>query len=92
MYKEGISNLVGNKVVALKKNTNFIYLLSGEQIVERKDHSLVQKYGKNFKDGGYKFTVLKNLLEKGTYTVFHMIKDKDKKYHMKNTHQRIVIE
>jgi len=92
MHKEGVSNLAGNKVVALKKNTNFVYIVSGNQIKERKDYKLVEKYGKDFKNSGYRVELSKNLLEKGTYTVFHIIRDKEKKYHLKNTHKRIVIE
>ena len=78
MHKDDISNLVGNKLVALKKSTNFVYIVSGNQIKERKDPMLLEKFGKNFKDGSYRLAVSKNLLEKGTYTILHLIKDEEK--------------
>lgn len=92
MHKEDVPNSEGNKVVAFKKSTNFVYIISEDQIKERKDHKLVEKYGEDFKTGGYGLRVSKKLLEKGSYTIFHIIRDKEKNYRIKNTYKRIIIE
>ncbi|WP_179353360.1 hypothetical protein [Winogradskyella vidalii] len=92
MHKNDISSSIGDKIVAFKKNNNFVYVVREDQLRERKAPMLVKKYGEDFENGGYELKLSKKLLETGSYSIFHIIRDKNKKYHMKNTYKRIIIE
>ena len=93
MYKNDLKKFENkNKIVALKKDNDFVYITSDRQIKSRKAPALVNKFGKIYDQSSYKLRISKELLEKGTYTIFHIIKDKDDKYHLKNLYKQIIVQ
>ncbi|MFD2917030.1 hypothetical protein [Psychroserpens luteus] len=61
---KGIVNSETQKIIALKKNETFTYVSIKNQVQERKAPLLEERYGEDYKTGGYKFKISKRLLEK----------------------------
>lgn len=80
------------KFVVLKGSNDFIYVSLEREIKTRNTPLLLKKKGDAYKGSGYVFKVPKQILEKGTYDIFHGILTKKDLCYIENTTKKLIIE
>ncbi|WP_179333995.1 hypothetical protein [Winogradskyella costae] len=92
MKRKGLKNSDAKKIIAFKGNNNFIYITVNNEVNERSAPWVEERYGPEFINSGYKLKFQKALLEKGSYTVYHILQNKQGECFITNTYKKIIIE
>lgn len=90
MHREGINNLRSEKAIALRKGNDFIYI-SGDEMRERKAYALIDKFGEQYTKSGYTFEIPKEILERGQYKIYHLIKTNSGKHYIQDTWKWLIV-
>lgn len=91
MFKKGINLNRSKKMIALKKDSDFVFV-SGKELVDRKDHKVIKRYGENYIKSGYRFELNKVFLEKGRYKLYHIIESHDNELHVQDMWKWVIIK
>lgn len=91
IYHEGINLKKAEKIIGLKKDDDFVFISASEQLNDREDPLLVKKYGKAYKYSGYSFSILRALLEPGTYKIYHLLRTENGDLLISDTNKDVII-
>lgn len=91
MYKTDIPNSTSEKIVALKKDSNFIFI-STTEVSDRDTPDLVKKFSAAYAGSGYTFKVDRRNLEPGVYQIYHILKTASGDFYMSDMKKWIQID
>lgn len=92
MFKKNLDKKNFHKLIALKKNDNFIFVTINDWVKNKEVPLIEKKYGNEYQNSGYKLTLPKELFDKGKYSIYHIILDQNGKYYLGNPYKKIFIE